>query len=170
MKRRILSAAAIFALFVVTIMPAAVLAADTGTVTCTVMAQLVSVTVTDGNVTYGLVALNGEKDTTSTGVNETQTAANDGTTAEDFNIKSSDASGITPWTLAGTAGANQFVHSFSTNGGSTWTVLTGNYQSMAANIAASANKTFDLKIHMPTSVTDAGGHTITVTVQAVIHV
>jgi hypothetical protein len=45
-------------------------------------------------------------------VNDSQTATNDGNIAEDFNISSSNATGGTGWTLAGTIGADQYNHSF----------------------------------------------------------
>lgn len=156
------------------------LAATTGTVAATVTPQNISVAVTDGSVAYGTMDLSSSKDTTSGGVNDTQTATNDGNVAEDFNITSSNASGGTTWTLAGTIGANQFKHSFCTAGGGspdpcdatpTWNAITtaGNYQSLGTNIAASGTAKFDLKLDTPSSSTDFVQKSITVTVQAVIN-
>lgn len=156
--------------------PLLVQAADTGTVTCTVSGQLVSVSVSDGSVSYGTLALSGTKNTAlyndltnQSGMQtaDTQTASNNGSVAEDFNIKSSDAVGTQSWTL-GSPDVNSFRHEFLPNGGS-WTTLTTVYQTLASNVAVSGTKTFDLRITMPSSTSDYSSHTITVTVQAVAH-
>jgi len=165
MKRRILALVVALAL-VALVVPAAVFAADTGTVTCTVTATLVSVTVTDGNIAYGALALGAN--ITTIALTDTQTATNSGTVAENFTIKSSNATRIggTNWTLAGTIGSNQYKHEFSINSGSSWTAMTTSYQTLKTNVAASGNQTFDLQITMPSSTTDYLEHTITVTVMA----
>lgn len=154
------------------------LAASTGTVAATVTPQNISVSVSDGSVAYGTLDLNATKDTTSSGVDDTQVATNDGNVAEDFNIRSTDALGGTTWTLAGAAGADQYTHAVCTSGSgtpdpcdtsATWTNMTTNYTSLATNIASSGTNKFDLKIGTPTSSSDYVQKTITVTVQAVIH-
>ena len=110
MKRRILALVVALAL-VALVVPAAVFSAE-DTVSCTVSAVLVSVTVADGNVAYGTLA-SGAMESTK-GLGDTQTATNDGNVAEDFKIKSSEAIGVSQnWTLAGTIGENQFKHEFS---------------------------------------------------------
>lgn len=153
-------------------------AASTGVVAATVTPQNISVAVADGSVAYGTLDLSTAKDTTSTGVNDTQIATNDGNVAEDFNIRSTDATGGTTWTLAATAGADQYAHSFCTTGGGapdpcdstpTWNAMTTNYAALASNIAAAGTNKFDLKLDTPTSTSDYTQKTITVTVQAVIH-
>jgi len=131
---------------------------------------VVSISLTsDGSVDYGLVALNGEEDTTSTGLNDTQTITNDSTITENFNIKTSNATGGMTWTVGAAAGSDVYVHSFSTNGGSSWEVLdtVDVYETLATGVAASSSQDFDLKIHLPTETTDYQEKTITVTVQAV---
>lgn len=154
------------------------LAASTGTVAATITPQKISVAVADGSVAYGILDLSTSKDTTSAGVNDTQIATNDGNVAEDFNIKSSDATGGSGWTLAGTAGADQFKHSFCTAGSGspdpcdatpTWTAMTTSYASLSTNVATSGTKSFDLKIDTPTTTSDYLEKSITVTIQAVIH-
>ncbi len=155
-----------------------VLAATTGTVAATITPQNISVSVTDGVVAYGTMDLNSSKDTTSASANDTQTATNDGNVAEDFNIRSTDAIGGTPWTLAGSVGANQFTHSFCTSGSGTpdpcdatptWAAMTTSYAALGSNIAASGTNKFDLKIDTPSSTSDYVQKSITVTIQAVIH-
>lgn len=180
MKR--LNRSKLFLAFSIATLPAifasSALAANTGTVAATVTPQNISVTVSDGSVAYGTLDLSSSKDTTSSGVNDSQTATNDGNVAEDFNITSTDATGGTTWTLAATIGANQYKHSFCTTGGGspdpcdatpTWSAMTTSYSSLASNIAASGTSKFDLKIDTPSSVSDYVQKSITVTVQAVIH-
>jgi hypothetical protein len=165
MKKRILALVAVLAL-VGALVPAIVFAAE-GTVTCTVSAFLVSVTVTDGNVAYGALEVGASKSTKD--LSDTQTATNSGTVAENFTIKSSDATRAsgTNWTLVtGTPGTNEFKHEFSIDSGSTWTPMTTSYASLKTNVLSGSNQTFDLRITMPGSTTDYQQHTITVTVMA----
>lgn len=145
------------------------LAGTTGTVAATVTPMKISVSVTDGSVAYGTLDLSSTKDTTASGLNDTQTATNDGNVAEDLNIESSDATGGTSWTLNATPGADQYEHDFSTDGGSTWTPMSTSYAALSSNTLAAGTKGFDLKIHTPTSSSDYLQKTITVTVQAVQH-
>lgn len=166
MKKRILAVVAVLTL-VGTLVPGIVFAADTGTVTCTVTAVLVSVTVTDGSVAYGTLALGATRSTLD--LSDTQTATNSGTVAENFTIKSSDATrgGGTTWTLVtGTPSLNEFKHEFSTDSGTSWTAMTTSYVSLATSVGTSGSQTFDLRITMPGSTTDYLEHTITVTVMA----
>ena len=165
--------AAIGAPLIVTV-PA--LAGTTSTVAATVTAQNISVSVADGSVTYGTLGLSSNADTTSGGLNDSQTATNDGNIAEDFNISSSNATGGTGWTLAGSIGADQFKHSYCNTGsgspdpcdtGPTWTAMSGSYAQIANSVAAAGTSKFDLKIDTPSSVTDYTQKSITVTVQAV---
>jgi hypothetical protein len=136
---------------------------------------LISVSVSDGTVAYGILATNSSKDTTSGGLNDTQAATNDGTAAEDFNIIGQSS---TNWTLAGSPGASQYSHQFCKAGSGspdpcdaspTWTSLSTSYQQLAVNIAASSNQRFDLKINTPTSTSATSQQTVNITVQAVQH-
>ena len=151
-------------------------AASTGSVNTTVTPQNISVTVSDGSVAYGTLSLNSSANTSSSGVNDTQIATNDGNITEDFNIRSSDATGGTTWTLAGAAGANQFSHSFCKSGSGTpdpcdatptWSAMSTSYSSLATAVAASGTQRFDLRLNTPTSSTDFVQKSITVTIQAV---
>ena len=148
-------------------------AATTSTVAATVTPQNISVTVSDGTVAYGTVDLSSAQDTTASGVNDSQTATNDGTVNEDFNITSTNATGGTAWTLAGTIGADQYKHSFCTStcdATPTWTAITtaGNYHALAGTVTPNGTSVFDLKIETPSSTTDYVQKSITVTVQAVL--
>ncbi|MEK6528997.1 MAG: hypothetical protein AABZ36_08975, partial [Nitrospirota bacterium] len=65
--------------------------ATTDGVTATVTAQNISVTVTDGIVAYSTLALAGATRTTSSGLNDSQAATNDGNITEVFNIRTQDS-------------------------------------------------------------------------------
>jgi len=143
-------------------------AAATGSVAATVTPRLLSVSVSDGNVSYGIVSLNTTQDTTASGVNETQTATNNGNASSTLNIKSSDATGGTTWELAATAGTNTYVHKFKGGDALVWTQLPVDNDSYATlDVRAAASSVdFDLQITTPTVTADHNEKAITVTVQA----
>lgn len=129
---------------------------------------IVSITITsDGTVSYGYLAASASKSTVQ--LSDTQTAQNNGNLAENFNIKTSNATGGTQWTLGATPGTDVFVHEFSTNGGAGWTAFTtaDSYQTLATGIAASGTQNFDLRVTVPSTSSDYQQKTITITVQAV---
>lgn len=184
MKRRILALLVALAL-VALVVPAAVFAADTGTVSCTVSAVLVSLSITDGSVAYGTLALNTIKNTAKYDATnntngmatpQTQTITNTGTVNENFRIKTSNAAGTTNWTLGSTAGSDIFTHAYNQQGTAIyngvgaitftkWTAV-DTYVAAGTTTAPTGHNYLELEIGMPTSVTDAGSHTITVTVMA----
>ena len=158
------------------VLGAAVLAADTGTVAATVTVQNISLTVTDGAVAYGTIAVSATKNTTSSGVDDTQVATNNGNVAEKFDIKGANTTGCV-WTLAATADANQYFHKFCTTGtgtsdpcdaGPIWNVLTTAYATLAASVVVDGTQRFDLQIGVPTSSTCYTVATAVVTVQATL--
>jgi len=173
MKRRILALVVVVGLLAL-LLPAIVFADDTQLVICTVSAYLVSLTVTDGDVAYGALALGATANTTTAGLNQTQTVYNSGTVTEDFTIKSGDAYGSLgkTWDLV-TAGPNynEFTHEFSTTGGSSWTAMPGDntYTTLAGPVAPAVTIILDLQITMPSSTDDYPEHGIAVTVMATEH-
>ncbi|OGK14275.1 hypothetical protein A3H80_01645 [Candidatus Roizmanbacteria bacterium RIFCSPLOWO2_02_FULL_37_19] len=141
-------------------------AATTGTVAATVTVQNISVTVSDGSVAYGTLATSAQGDTTAGGVNDSQTATNDGNVSEDLDIKGENT---TAWTLAGSIGADQYKHDFcitTCDSTPTWTALTTSYQALATGVATSGTQIFDLRINTPSSSTSFTQQTATVTVLA----
>jgi len=161
--------ATILILGVIGMVVGAVVRAATGTVSCTVTPKLISVTVTDGEVHYGTVEVDSEK--SSKDVGENQTVTNNGSVNEKIEVKTSNASGGTAWTAAGTAGNNQFVHYWSANpdaGSPTWTAWTAAdvYATLVASLAKDGTQALGLKIHTPTVTTDYVEKSITVTVLA----
>ena len=153
-----------------------VFAGETGTVAATVTVQNISLTVADGAVAYGTIAVSTIKDTTSGGVDDTQVGTNNGNVTEKFNIKGADTTNCV-WTLAATAGADQYFHKFCTTGtgtpdpcdaGPTWNVLTTAYATLAASVAVDGTQRFDLQIGVPTSSTCYTAATAVVTVLATL--
>ena len=135
--------------------------------------SLISVTVTSGTVSYNVLPTSASEDTTSSGLNNTQVATNNGDATEDFNIKGQSSA---DWTLGASAGDEQYAHFFCTSGSGSpdpcdsspaWTALTTSYQSLASGLAVSGTKRFDLKITMPTSTATTSQQSVNVTVQAV---
>lgn len=141
------------------------LAASTATVTATVTAQNISVSVSDGTIAYGTMAVNSSAGTNGS---DTQTATNDGNITENLNIKGQNTAA---WTLAATAGANQYVHQFCkatcASAPTNYTALTTNYQTLATSVAASGTQTFDLYVTTPTSSASYTQQSVDVIVQAV---
>lgn len=156
----------VFGLFLVS----SVSAGTSATVTATVTAQNISLTVAPGTVTYGTLALNSSKSTIATDLNATQTVMNNGNIAEDITIAGSSSAN---WTLAATAGANQFVHQFCTASCSApptnFTALTTSFQALATNVAANGTQPVDLRLTTPTSTTFFTSQSVGVTIQAAAH-
>jgi len=144
-------------------------AAPTGTVTATVTTQNISVAVTDGTISYGVLGTNATRSTIAADLNDLQTATNDGNVAEDFNIRGQDSAG---WTLTGAAGVDQYVHRFCVATCGTpptnFTALTTSYQLLSNSEVVSGTQTFDLQINTPTTSTVSTQQSVDVTVQAVI--
>lgn len=118
---------------------------------------------TDGVVAYGTMPAGTSKSTID--LSDTQTARNDGTITENLNIRGQDTS--CPWTLSGTAGADQYVHEFSTNGGGNWTALTTSYQTLATSVAADGTQNVDMRVTVPTSTDCYGSQAVDIVIQAV---
>lgn len=144
-------------------------AATEATVTATVTAQNVAVSVSDGNVTYGTLALSATRSTLPAEENEMQTATNDGNVTSDLSIKGQNSAA---WTLGATQGANQYFHKFcndTANDCSTpptsYTALTTNYQTLATGVAASGSIDFQLQIGLPTSTSSYAQQSVDVFVQ-----
>jgi len=172
LKKKILISGIALVLLGALVMPTTAFADTEGTVDATVTASLVSVSITsDGTVAYGILAIGATQNTTASGLVDTQTATNDGTEIANFNIKSSGAAGGTPWTLAASTGSiNEFTHTASIDSGVTWDIAmttADSYVALATGIEAAGTQDFDLRIEMPSSVTDFTEHTITVTILAV---
>jgi hypothetical protein len=184
MKKRMLALVGIVALLGLVLPVVAFSAEDT--VTCTVSAFLVSLSVDDGSVDYGVIELGQWSNTAlydepdnPMGMDppQTQNITNTGTVHEEFRIKTSNAVGATNWTLGLLQDSDTFTHAYSlstvpyTGDGTLFT-----FQFTAADsyfldadgidVPPGAVRYLELEIGMPTSVTDYGSHNITVTIEA----
>lgn len=156
----------VFLLIISTIFVGIARAASTASVTATVTVQNISVTVTDGTVAFGTLANNSSAGTNGT---DTQTATNNGNITENLNIKGQASAN---WTLAATAGSDQYVLKFCTATCTTpptsYTALTTSYQTLATGVVATTGtQTFDLYITTPNPSTVYTQQSVDVTVQAV---
>ncbi|MBZ9572462.1 hypothetical protein KJA15_03970 [Patescibacteria group bacterium] len=146
-----------------------VLADGTETVTATVTAELITISLLDGAVDYGILPINDSEDTTPSGLDDTQVVTNNSNVAVDLGVKSSDAVGGTPWNLVVATGSiDEFTHEFAPDG-STWATFNVDnttYTSLTTNVAVNGTQDLDLRIGTPTSVSDNVLKTITVTVLA----
>lgn len=142
-------------------------AANEATVTATVTVQNISLSVTDGVVTYGTIASNTSKSTCTSELNDLQIITNDGNVAENFNIQGQNSAN---WTLAATNGNNQYVHEFTTSTCSNWsggTALTTSYQTAVTNVQPNATSTLNLRITTPNPSTVFTEQSVDVFLQAV---
>ena len=187
-SRKIVGVVLVLALALGALIPAAAFALGEGTVECTVSGKLIALTVTDGSIAFGTVDLSATKNSAlyhdPNNVNgltpaQTQTITNTGSVPEDFNMKTSNAIGGTPWTLHATtpdadvftygylASATAYDGSGAIDSFTNWAAA-DSYVAGAggSDVAASGVKYLELEIGMPTSTTDGVEKTITVTVQA----
>jgi hypothetical protein len=131
---------------------------------------VVSVTVSDGAVAYGAMALSSFSSTST--LTDTQTITNNGDVYEVFNVKGTNTS--CPWTLSGSIGTDQYSHSFCkatdvscSSPPTNYTYLTTSYQSMYPNVTAGGTKNMDLMVTLPSSTSCYTQQSVDVTIQAV---
>lgn len=141
-----------------------VFAQDTDVVTATVTATNLAVSVSDGSIAFGSVALNTATSTAGTG--QTQTVTNDGSAAV-LNVKSSNATNGTSWTLGTSPGSDIFKLEVSTTTGSTYGTLqaTDVYLTASSTFASLTNQAVDFRFTTPTASTDFVQKSLTITVQ-----
>lgn len=136
--------------------------------TAAAAAPVYSVSITSsGVVEYGFVELSTASSTVGNGY--TQTAKNDGNTTEKLNVKSSNATGGTTWTLAEAIETNQYKHEFSTTTGSRWDVMpdSDTYVTAHHTVVVDGTVDFDFRLTTPSASADYQQKSITITVQAV---
>ena len=137
----------------------AALAATEGTVTATVTAAVISISVTDGGVTYGSVALGATDNTIAE--SETQVVENTSNIEAEFNIKGTDSAN---WALVDGPSGEEYQHSFATSG-LVWTKLTTTYQTLIALLAQDATESLDLEILMSADTAQEATQDVDVWVQ-----
>lgn len=136
----------------------------TDTVTATVTATNLAVSVTDGSIAFGSVALNTA--TTTAGTGETQTVTNDGSNAV-LNVRSTDATNGTAWQLGVAPGSDTFQLEVSTTSGSTYATFQDNdvYLTASSTFTSLQNQNVDFRFTTPTVSTDFVQKSLTITVQ-----
>lgn len=143
-----------------------VFAADTGQVSATVTVQNISLTVSDGEIEYGILAVSTTKATTA--LTDTQTITNNGNVSEKFSVKGTDSA---DWTLESAIGTDEYVHKFCAGTCSTpptnYTALVeASYTTLAATVAPAGEQTLDLEISTPSTSTVFTSQSVNVSVQA----
>lgn len=139
-------------------------AAATAVVSATVTANNLAVSISDGSIAFGSVALNTATTTVAHG--ETQTVSNDGSTAV-INVKSGNATGGTTWTLGTSPGSDTFKLEVSTTTGSTYMTFqaTDTYLTASSSSASLTSGPLDFRFTTPTVSTDFVQKSLTITVQ-----
>lgn len=135
----------------------------------------VSVSVSDGVITYGTMQPNTSKTTLSGELNDMQTATNNGGATANFNIKGQNATGGgCTWTLAATSDPDQYVHQFCNDTDNdcsspptNYTALSIFYNTLKTGIAVDGTVDFQLRLTTPNPSSCSGEQTVDVTVQAV---
>lgn len=132
---------------------------------------VVSISITsDGVVNYGILGPGESRSTVD--LNDMQTALNDGTVTQTFNIRGQNTA--CPWTLASSSGSNQYVQQFCNASSQTCTSpptnyhnLSTAYQTLASGISSGLSVNFQLRITLPTSSSCYDQQAANVTIQAV---
>lgn len=139
-------------------------AQTTDTVTATVTATNLAVSVSDGTIAFGSVALNTA--TTTVGTGQTQTVSNDGSNAV-LNVRSSDATNGTPWEVGVAPGSDIFQLEISTTTGSSYATFqdTDVYLTASSTFGSLLDQVVDFRFTTPTVSTDFVQKSITITVQ-----
>ena len=130
--------------------------------------DVLSITITDGVVNYGMVPLNSSNSTLPTQLDDVQTVTSNNNTNVDLYIKGDDS---TNWELATTPGVNFFVHEFcnATDNNcasppTNYTPLTKSYQLLKSNISSYGSVDFHLRLTTPTETSYETEQETTVTV------
>lgn len=167
-KRDVAVGVASFILFNLFFAPL-LMAANTASVTATVTAQNIALTVADGTVAYGILAVNSSAGTNPADI---QTVTNTGNVSEDFTIKGQNSA---TWTLDSTnVTADHYTHKFCVATCGTpptnYTALTTNYATLGAgNVSPAGTQTFDLYLTTPQTSSVYTSQSVDVTVQAAAH-
>ncbi|MFH0814719.1 MAG: hypothetical protein V1902_01315 [Candidatus Falkowbacteria bacterium] len=146
--------------------------ADSGTVTASVTAQNVSLTVSDGTLAFGTLAANSVANSCAN--SDQQTVTNNGNVNEDFAVKVVNPAN---WTLGASAASEVFTASYKVDGGvcpaTTYApptaafVTSGTYiEDIKAAVATSGTFTLDVGINTPTSTSTYTAQSIVFTVLA----
>jgi len=128
---------------------------------------IISITVdANSTISYGALTAGASKSTIQLGTRPL--VRNSGNVAEDFKINGQNTS--CPWTLSTSAGNEQYVHEYSSNGGNSWTPLdTSGNQVLVSNIAVDGTQYADLRVTTPTVTTCYTSQSVNVGITAYQH-
>jgi len=139
-------------------------------------AYVISITVSDGIVSFGTIEAFGSKTTYSTDmppIGDVQTVTNTGPNSVDVNIKGKNSISSCVWTLAGSNGYNQYklqacnaTDDDCSTPPTNYNDLTTSYQRLFSGLGSGASKGFHLRIVMPSSTSCFDSQDVSVTVQA----
>lgn len=138
--------------------------------------SIISITVADGSIEYGLIPLNSSRSTLSSDLDDQQTVTNDGNATIDINIRGQHSTGSgCSWNIAASPGADQYAHTFCNSTSNSCTSPPTNfnplddsdYVELASEIEEDSSVDFHLRLLSPTSVTCHDEQTVNVTLQAV---
>lgn len=137
---------------------------------------VISISVSDGEVSFGTIEAFGSKTTYSSDMPPTgdmQTVTNEGPNTVNINIKGKNAIGGCMWNLAGSNGYNQYklqVCNATDNDCSTpptnYNDLSTSYQRLFSGLGSGASKGFHLRLVMPTSTSCFDTQDVGVSIQA----
>ena len=133
---------------------------------------LLSVTVDDGVIEYGIVPENTAISTLPSELNDVQTITNTSNVVANFSIKGRNTVGAScTWVLASSSGNDEYVNQFCNDTSldcssppTNYTALTTIYQSMATNVAISGEVDLQLRLIPPTESTCNDEHTVNITI------
>ena len=126
------------------------------------VATVISITVTDGEVSFGFMPLESSKTTIT--LSDTQTVTNNGNVTVTVSVKGFDTG--CPWTLASTVANEQYMYEFSINDGSNWYPISKTYGNLKTGLTASSSQEFDLKFWTPSSTLCNNEQTANITLLA----
>lgn len=149
---------------------AAANAADNAAVTATVTVQNVSISLDRTSFDYGTMQSNTASTTLSLWSGAGITVTNDGNITEDFDINGANTA---DWTLAGTAGSDQYIHQFCndtdnncTTPPTSYVALTTSPQTLKNSVSGSGTCVFQLRLNTPNPSTVYTQQSASVTVTA----
>ncbi|HDQ16667.1 MAG TPA: hypothetical protein ENN31_00925 [Candidatus Vogelbacteria bacterium] len=147
-----------------------------GRVKLTYTECLTSISISDGQINYGIMPVNTSRTTLPGDLDNLQTITNNGNTQISLNIKGQDASGGgCTWDLASTNGVDQYVHQFCnnteddcSNPPTNYNALTTDYQILDTGVAIDGEVDVHFRLTTPTESTCSGEQSVDVTIQAVL--
>lgn len=139
------------------------------TVSATVSAKNIALTVTDRTIVYGSVTIGSTNNTTTNGMDNSQTVTNTGNVIEDFKIKGQDS---IAWPIGASAGDGIYAHGVcisDCDASPSWIALSVDYSELTTDIAIDGTLIFDLQIYTPTATSNYDEQSVNVMVLALEH-